>query len=361
MKRRNFMQGAALATVGSALATPAIAQSEPAVKWRLTAHVPKSMKILWDAGEHLSKRVSDATDGKFQIQLFSAGELVAPLEAYDAIRDGTVEMATTSMQYFYGKVPSFALMSSMAFGMNTRQLNAWHFEGGGIDLINSMLEGQNLFALPAGQSGEQMGGWFRKEVNTLADMKGLRFRIPGIAGKILERIGVVAQLIPPGDIYPALERGIIDATEFTVPYDDEKLGFVKVAPYYYFPTMFEGGSMTHFLVNLSKWNELPDSYKSIFRSAAAEANFRFTASYDILSGPALKRMIEAGVQLKTFSPEIQDAVFAEANSFYAEMAAGDADSKKLYDALIAARDDQYLWHQVAAHSYDSMMIRLLNA
>ena len=363
MERRKFLKGSILggvAAAASTLAAPAIAQSNPTIRWRMPTHMPKVLPLLWEGGEMFVRKVSEATDGKFQIQLSGPGEIVAPLEAYDAVTSGTVEMAISSMQYYYGKQPAFALMSTLAFGMNTRLTNAWMYEGGGLDLCNSILEKYNLFMLPAGGAGEQMGGWFRKEINTVDDLRGLRFRIPGIAGEILAKLGVVPQMIPGGDIYPALERGTIDATEFTSPYDDEKLGFVKVAPYYYFPTLFEPGSLMQFIINLEKWNELPKSYQEIVKSVSTEINYRLPAAYDVHNNAAAKRIIEAGAKLRSFSVEIQDAVFKATNDFYREKATQDADFKKLYEHMIAARDDMYSWYRVLPFQYDAMMIRLLN-
>ena len=243
MKRREFLKSAGVGLAASAaVAAPAIAQSMPELKWRLTASWPKSLDTLWGACETFSKYVAEATDNKFQIQTFAAGEIVPALQTLDAVQNGTVEMGHTAYYYYIGKDPTWALFCSVPFGLNARQQNAWFYEGGGQKLIDDFGAKYNTYNLLMGNTGCQMGGWFRKEINTVEDFKGLKMRIGGWAGKTLGKLGLVAQQIAGGDIYPALEKGTIDATEWVGPYDDEKLGFYKVAKYYYYPGWWEGGT-----------------------------------------------------------------------------------------------------------------------
>ena len=241
MKRREFLKVAGAGMAGSAVAAPAIAQSMPEIRWRLTASWPKSLDTLFGACETFAKYVSEATDNKFQIQIFAAGEIVPALQVLDAVQNGTVEIGHTAVYYFIGKDPTWALFCAVPFGLNTRQQNAWFYDGDGMKLMNEFGKKYNLYALVGGNTGAQMGGWFRKEIKTVDDLKGLKFRIGGWAGKTLQKLGVVPQQIAGGDIYPALEKGTIDAAEWVGPYDDEKLGFNKVAPYYYYPGWWEGG------------------------------------------------------------------------------------------------------------------------
>ena len=252
MKRRKFLTalgaGAAVATI----AKPAIAQSMPELKWRMTASWPKSLDTLFGACTTIAKFVSEATDGKFQIQTFAGGEIVPPLQALDAVQNGTVEMGHTAMYYYIGKDPTWALFCAHPFGLNARQQNAWFYDGEGQKLIDEFAAKYNCKALLAGNTGTQMGGWFRKEVKTVDDFKGLKFRIGGWAGKTIAKLGGVPQLIGGGDIYPALEKGVIDAAEWVGPYDDEKLGFYKVAKFYYYPGWWEGGTTNHLLINLGQ-------------------------------------------------------------------------------------------------------------
>ena len=233
MKRRQFIKAAGLGIAASAIAAPAIAQSMPELKWRLASSFPKSLDTAYGSADTLSKYVAEATDNKFQIQTFAAGEIVPGLQNVDAVTNGTVEICHTAAYYFIGKDPTFALCNSAPFGPNARQQNAWFNDGGGNQLINDFVKKFNLYAMPGGNTGTQMGGWFRKEINTVDDLKGLKMRSGGWAGKTLAKLGAISQQLAGGDIYPALEKGVIDAAEWVGPYDDEKLGFYKVAKYYY--------------------------------------------------------------------------------------------------------------------------------
>lgn len=359
MKRRNFLNGLALGGAATALASPAIAQSSPDIKWRLTSVVPKTLPAHWGSLELFARIVSEATDGKFQIQLFSVGEIVDANGSFDAVRNNTVEVAHTALHYFIGKSPAFPAMSSLPFGMNTRQSNAFLYRGGGIELCNTILEKHGVYALPAGSTGEQMGGWFRKPINTVEDLKGLRFRIPGLAGEILSTLGVLPVMIPAADVYPSLERGTIDAADFTQPSDDEKFGFQKVAPYYYYPSPWEGASYVHFLFNLEKWNALPKSYREIVFAASKAANHDQTEHYDVLCGAALKRLVGAGAKLTGYSPEIVKSIYEAAVKKFEELAAANTDFKTIYDAHLASQRDQTLWNQVAEANYNRMIYSLL--
>jgi TRAP-type mannitol/chloroaromatic compound transport system substrate-binding protein len=291
--------------------------------------------------------------------VFAAGEIVPGLQALDAVANATVEMCHTASYYYFGKDPTFAFGTSIPFGMNQRMIDAWMFYGGGLDLMNSFYRKFNVIGFPAGNTGAQMGGWFRKEIKTLDDLKGLKMRIGGFAGRVISRLGVVPQQLAGGDIYPALEKGTLDAVEWVGPYDDEKLGFVKVAKYYYYPGWWEGGPMLHNFVNINKWNELPKAYQSIIQSASHVVNTLMQARYDALNPAALKRLVAGGAQLRPFSQAILDASFNAANDVYNETSATNAEFKKVYEAYRAFRNDQYLMWQVAEYTYDSYMIRAL--
>ena len=358
MKRRDFMKstGLGLAAAG-AVAAPAIAQSAPEIKWRLTSSFPKSLDTIYGGAETFAKAVSEATDGKFQIQVFAAGEIVPGLQALDAAQNGTVEMTHTSPYYYVGKDPTFAFGTVVPFGLNSRGQNAWFYHGGGLSLLNEFFAKYNVVALPAGNTGTQMGGWFRKEIKTVDDLKGLKMRIAGLGGTVLQRMGAVPQQIAGGDIYPALEKGTIDAAEWVGPYDDEKLGFNKVAPYYYAPGWWEGNAALHMMINLAKWNELPKNYKAILTSAAAMVNIDMQAKYDHGNPAAIIRLLQNGAQLRAFSPEIMEACYKAATEMYAEFSAKSADFKKIHDHYMAYRGEQYLWWQIAEYNYDSFMIR----
>lgn len=358
MKRRQFVQAAGLGLAAAAIAKPAIAQSAPEIKWRLTSSFPKSLDTIYGAAETFSKAVSEATDGKFQIQVFAGGEIVPGLQAADAVTNGTVEMCHTAPYYYVGKDPTFAFATSVPFGLNSRQQNAWFYHGGGMDLMNEFFKGFNIHSMPGGNTGTQMGGWFRKEIKTPADFNGLKMRIGGLAGKVIAKLGAVPQQIAGGDIYPALEKGTIDAAEWVGPYDDEKLGFNKVAPFYYYPGWWEGGAALHFFTNTAKWAELPKNYQAILTSAAAHANVDMQAKYDARNPAAIKRLVQdGGAQLRPFSPEIMEACYKAATDLYGEIAGTNATFKKVHDAYMAFRNEEYLWFQIGEYTYDSFMIR----
>jgi TRAP-type mannitol/chloroaromatic compound transport system substrate-binding protein len=357
MKRRQFLKVASAGIAASAVAAPAIAQSMPEVRWRLTASWPKSLDTLYGSCETFSKYLAEATDNKFQVQSFAAGEIVPGLQALDAVENGTVEACHTAAYYFIGKDPTWALFCAVPFGLNTRQQNAWFSDGDGLKLMNEFGKKFNAYSLVSGNTGAQMGGWFRKEIKTVDDLKGLKFRIGGWAGKTLQKLGVVPQQIAGGDIYPALEKGTIDAAEWVGPYDDEKLGFYKIAQYYYYPGWWEGGTANHFMINLQKWNELPRNYQAIVTAAAALCSVEQTARYDARNPAALKRLVAAGTQLRPFSQPIMEACLKASNEVNAETSAANPDYKKVWDSILAFRNDEYLWWQVAEYGYDTFMIR----
>ena len=357
IRRRQFVKAAGIAAAAATIARPAIAQSMPEIKWRLTSSFPKSLDTIFGGAETLSKAVAEATDGKFQIQVFAAGELVPGLQALDAVQNGTVEACHTAMYYYWGKDPTFAFGTSVPFGLNSRQQAAWFMHGGGNDLYNEFLSGYSVYALPAGNTGCQMGGWFRKEVKTVADLSGLKMRIGGFAGKVFQKLGAVPQQIAGGDIYPALEKGTIDAAEWVGPYDDEKLGFYKVAPNYYYPGWWEGGATLHAAFNAAKWAELPKAYQSILTTCCGLANIDMQSKYDARNPGALKKLVGAGTKLAPFSQEIMEASYKAALELYAETIAGNEKFKKVHDAYMAFRNDEYLWWQVAEYTYDNFMIR----
>lgn len=358
MKRRDFLKvSAAGAAATAAVASPAIAQSSPEIKWRMTSSFPKSLDTIYGGAEQVAKYVAEMTDNKFQIQVFAAGELVPGLQALDATTNGTVEMCHTVSYYYVGKDPTWAIYASVPFGLNARQQNSWWYQGGGEQLGNDFFKKSNVIGFPCGNTGTQMGGWFRKEIKTVADLSGLKMRIGGIAGQVLQKVGVVPQQLAGGDIYPALEKGTIDAAEWVGPYDDEKLGFAKVAKYYYYPGFWEGGPTVHAFTNLDKWNSLPKNYQAILTNAMANANTWMAARYDMQNPSALKRLVAGGTQLRPFTNEVLEACLKATNELWAEISAKNPDFKKSIDAMQAYRSDEYLWWQVAEYTYDSFMIR----
>ncbi len=362
MNRRKLLKAAGLAAATGAISAPAIAQSAPTIKWRLTTSFPKTLDTLYGACEMLSKAVADLSDQKFEISVFGPGEIVPAFQVFDAVANKTVEMGNSASYYYIGKDLAFAFGTAVPFGLNTRQMNAWLAYGGGLDLLNEQLHAPfGIHAIPFGNTTAQMGGWFRKEIKTLDDLKGLKFRVGGMAGQVLSRLGVVPQQIPPGDIYPALEKGTIDAAEWIGPYDDEKLGFLKVAPYYYYPGWWEGCANGFLYINDSKWQELPKTYQHMVTIACGQVAADLTAKYDARNAQAIKRLVAAGAQLRPFSTEILDASYKATTELFAEVSAKNEKFKKLYDSMIAFRNEQYQWDQVCEATYDNYMIRRLRS
>src|SRR5436190_3111307 len=358
MKRRDFLKVSAAGAAATAVASPAIAQSSPEVKWRLTSSFPKSLDTIYGGAEQVSKYVAEMTDNKFQIQVLAAGEVVPGLQALDATTNGTVEMSHTVSYYYVGKDPTFAIYASVPFGLNARQQNSWWYQGGGMELGNEFFKKHGVIGFPTGNTGTQMGGWFRKEIKTVADLSGLKFRIGGIAGQLLQKVGVVPQQIAGGDIYPALEKGTIDAAEWVGPYDDEKLGFVKVAKYYYYPGWWEGTGQGHNVMNTEKFNGLPKHYQAAIETASRDTFSWVTGKYDYVNPAALKRLLVAGAILRPFPQDVLEACYKAANEIYTELSGSNPHFKKMYESLVAFRNDSYAWNQVAELGYDSFMMRM---
>ncbi len=360
LDRRAFLTrtsvGGAAAVAGVTLAAPAIAQEMPSINWRLASSFPKSLDTIYGGAEELATRVSEATDGKFNIQVFSAGEIVPGLDAINAATDGTVECAHSVGYYNWGKDPAFAPGADLPFCLSARAKAAYNYQGGGIDLYNEFLDQYNLVSYPGGNTGVQMGGWYRKEINTLADLQGLKMRISGLAGRVVEKLGVVPQQIAGGDIYPSLEKGTIDAAEWVGPYDDSKLGFQKVAPYYYYPGFWEGGPTVGFFINKEQFNNLPAANHSLFRSCAQATDQNMLAKYDMKNPTALKELVASGAQLRPFSEDILTAAFAAANEVYSELSGENEWFKRQYEAILPYRNDWYLYSQTSEYTFDTFMM-----
>jgi TRAP-type mannitol/chloroaromatic compound transport system substrate-binding protein len=354
LNRRNALK---LATAGTAtaLAAPAIAQSQPALKWRLASSFPKNLVGLTAAADTLIKRVGEATDHQFQIQYFAPGEITPALQTLDATQNGTIECTHTGAYYYIGKDPAFAFATNVPFGLNARQQDAWLFEGGGNDVLKPLFDQFNVVHFPFGSTGAQMGGFFRKPINAPADLNGLKLRIGGLGGQLLQKLGVVPQQLAGGEVYPALERGTIDAAEFTSPMDDEKLGLGKVAKYYYYPGFWDYGALTNLFINKQKYEELPASYKAIVSSASAEASRAMLMKYDSGNTEPMRRMMAAGMELKPFSREIMDAAYKASQELYDELSAKSAHFKRVYDNWSKFRTEAHLWFSINETRMDLFM------
>lgn len=358
MQRRSFIKKAAFGGVAAgaaSMAAPVFAQDSPTLHWRLASSFPRSADAIYSGGENLAKYVSEATGGKFSIRAFPAGEIVPAMQVLDAVQNGTVECGHSASYYYHGKDPTFSLDAAVPFGLNTRQMNAWVNQAGGLELLREFFKGYNIVNFPCGFTGTQMGGWFRKEIKSVADLNGLKFRVSAFAGAVLSRLGVVPQQIPGGDIYPALEKGTIDAAEWIGPYDDEKLGFNKVAKYYYTPGWWEGTLQVSLYVNDTSYQALPKHYQAILASASAQATNSMIATYDAENPGALRRLIAGGAELRSFPREVMEACYKESKVVYGEINASNAKFKKIYDHYMAFRDDVIPWFRVADNNFDQFM------
>lgn len=360
MLRRSFLRrGAAGTVLGAAVAAPLAVQAQPAIRWRLASSFPKVLDTIYGSSEVFAKSVSDATGGRFQISVHQGGELVPALGVVDAVQAGTVECAHTAPYYFFGKDETFALDCTIPFGLNSRQLSAWMYDGDGMKLMRAFYASYSIVNFPMGNTGAQMGGWFRKEINSLDDLKGLKFRIGGFGGRVLQALGVVPQNIPAGDTYAALEKGTIDAAEWVGPYDDERLGFFKVAPYYYYPAWWEGGPQLALYVNDKAYNSLPADYKAVLESAASHAHVTMQARYDARNPAALKRLIAGGARMRAMSPAITEAAFKAANEVFDGLSASNPRWKPIYENYRAFRNDQVAWFRFSENAFDATMSRLI--
>ena len=354
MDRRSLIKNAGMAGILAAGVAPAV-HAQAAIRWRLASSFPKSLDTIFKAAEVFSEYVKKSSGGKFEISVHAAGELMPAFGVVDGVQQGSVEVAHTAPYYFFGKDECFALGCAIPFGLNSRQMTAWMYEGNGLKLMREFYAKYNIVNFPAGNTGAQMGGWFRKEIKSLKDLKGVKMRIGGFGGKVLERIGGVPQNIPGGDIYPALEKGTIDAAEWVGPYDDQKLGFNKVAPFYYYPGWWEGGPELDVLINDKAWNGLSAENKAIIEAAASHAHIFMQARYDAVNPLALKQLVGAGTKMRPFPADMMAAAFKEAMALYDELSAKNESWKKIYADFSKFRADQNLWFRFTEMGFDRFM------
>jgi TRAP-type mannitol/chloroaromatic compound transport system substrate-binding protein len=354
MDRRSVIRHAGIVGVLAAGTAPAV-HAQAAIRWRLASSFPKSLDTLYGACETVARKVGELSGGKFTITTHAPGELMPAFGVVDAVQNGTIECAHTAPYYFFGKDETFALGCAIPFGLNSRQMTAWMYEGNGLKLMREFYSGYNIVNFPAGNTGSQMGGWYRKEIKSAADIKGLKFRVGGFAGKVIERMGGVPQNIPGGEIYQALEKGTIDAAEWVGPYDDKKLGFNKVAPFYYYPGWWEGGPQLDLFVNNKAFDALSPENKAIIEAATTFAHVEMQAKYDARNPGSLKELVGAGVKLKPFPKDVLDLAFKESMALYAEISAKNPSWKKVYDDYATFRRDENLWFQFTEAKFDSFM------
>ncbi len=321
------------------------------VTWRCASSFPRGLDAIFGASETIGEVTSALTGGRFQIRAYPAGELVPGLQVMDAVQLGTVQVGQSPSYYYTGKNPSLAFDAGVPFGMTARQQDAWLYEAGGLDVVRGVFADFGIISFPGGNTGAQMGGWFRREVNTPEDLRGLKMRIPGLGGEVMDRLGVTVQVLAGGDIYPALERGAIDATEWVGPYDDEKLGLHQAAEFYYYPGWWEPTASVSFEVNRAAWDSLSSDYQAVFEVAAQVAGRRMLATYDAQNPAALERLLAGGTQLRPFSDEIMDVARSAINTIHEENAAADAQYRQVYDHWRNFKQASHRWFGTAELRY----------
>jgi TRAP-type mannitol/chloroaromatic compound transport system substrate-binding protein len=354
MDRRSLIKHAGIAGVLAAGAAPAV-HAQAAIRWRLASSFPKALDTIYGAADVFAKQVKAMSGGKFEISVHPGGELMPAFGVVDGVQQGTVECAHTAPYYFFGKDDTFAMGTAIPFGLNSRQLTAWYYDGNGLKLFREFYDQYNIVNFPGGNTGAQMGGWYRKEIKGVADIKGMKMRIGGFAGKVLTRMGGVPQNIPGGEIYQALEKGTIDATEWVGPYDDEKLGFQKVAKNYYYPGWWEGGAQLDFYINKAAFNALSAENKAIVECAASHAHTTMQAMYDARNPGALKRLVAGGAKVQAFPKSVMDEAFKQSMELYSELSASNPNWKKIYTDYSAFRKDQNLWFRFTEAQFDRYM------
>jgi TRAP-type mannitol/chloroaromatic compound transport system substrate-binding protein len=359
MKRRDFVKGAGIGAVAgtAAIAAPYVHAQSPRLRWRMATSWPTSLETIYGGAADFCERVGQLTGGRFTIRPYAAGELVGGLQVFDAVQSGTVQAGHTASYYYVGKEPTLALDCSVPFGMTTRMQNAWMYYGGGNELINKEVFADfNIVSIPCGNTTTQMGGWFREPVPDLNALKGLKMRIPGFGGEVMTTLGVNVQTLAAAEIYPALERGVIDATEFVGPYDDEKLGFWQVAKNYYYPSWWEPSTQFSTYINRAEYEKLPEEYKHAIHAAAAEVNVDMVARYDYLNPISLRKLIDNGVTLRRFGDDIMQAAQKSAFQMYEDLNNSNPLWKTIYQPWKKFRDSQYAWFSVAEQGYASFAI-----
>ena len=355
MKRRTFLTRAGAGLAATAVAAPAIAQATPQVKWRLASSFPKSLDTIYGAGAFFCERVGKLTDGKIEITPYAAGQIVPPLQVLDAVQQGTVECGHTASYYYVGKNRAFAFGCAIPFGLTSRQQSAWEYAGGGMELLREFYKEYGIIHFPAGNTGTQMGGWFKKEIKTVADLKGLKMRIPGIGGEVMGRLGCGAAGIAgeakstrrwsaessmqPSGLAPTTTRSSASTRSPST---------TTIRP------SGEGGTELCVMINAAAWDKLPKVYQEAVESAAAEAHVKMQAQYDAKNPVALKSLIANGVKLHPFPKDLLRAANKAAFELYEAEAAKNPAFKKLYDPWKKFREQQYEWFSIAELAFESL-------
>ena len=362
MRRRPLLTHTAAGLTGAAAlgacqtqrtveSSPTRSFAQPAIRWRMATSWPKSLQILFDSADLFCQKVNRLTGGKFIITPYPAGELAGGLDVLPAVQSGTVECGHTASYYYLCQSKALAFGTTLPFGLNTAQQNAWLYYGGGLSAMQKVYADLGVINFPGGNTGCQMGGWFKREVNTVEDFQGLKIRTPGLGGEILARLGAEIHALAGDEIFEALENGTIDAAEWKNPHADEMLGLNRVAPYYYYPGWWEPGTSYEFQINLEEWRKLPRDYQEIVKAAAADVNDKMLARFNAVNGSVLNKLALSGTKLSPFSQDILNACYQTAFELYDEIASQDTIFKEIYQQWQAFRSEIYQWNRLNEISF----------
>lgn len=359
IKRRDLLTaGVAATAAATTLAAPHVVKAATKFQWNMTTTWPTQLPF-YQAGPgsatDIAKKIGEMSDGRLNIKVYAAGELIPWNGGFDACSKGTVQMNHGVSYYWAGKQFASQYFGTVPFGMSFQGQNAWYYEGGGINLWNEIYEPFGLVAMPCGNTGVQMGGWFRKEINSLEDLNGLKMRIPGLAGKVYGAVGVNVKLLGGGEIFPALERGVIDAAEWVGPFLDRRLGLHKAAKYYYTSSWHEPSTTSELIINKKAWESLPKDLQAIVRSAAAAANITSHAWAEAHNADALKDLVDNfGVQTRQFPKDVIDALRAKTRDVLEEEAAKDPLVGKVHASFMAFKAKHDKWNTLSEGFFNSI-------
>ncbi len=323
-------------------------------RWKMVTTWPANFPVFQEAPERFAERVRTMSNGRLDIKVFAGGELVPALQVFDAVSQGAVELGHGSAYYWAGKVPAAQFFSTVPFGMEQKGVEAWLYHGGGLELWNELYEPFNVMALPIGNTGVQMGGWFNKKIKSIADLKGLRMRIPGLGGKVLDQAGGNPVLMSGGELYTALERGTIDATEWVGPLHDLRLGLNRAARYYYYPGWHEPGTELELLINKPRWNSLPADLQEIVKQAAAATGAWTYSAMEYHNSRALKELsTKKSVQVLPFPPDVMQELRAVTRQTLESEAAKDPEFKRVYESYLAFQESYQPWHELTSRALET--------
>ncbi len=356
MERRDFLKKtgavAGVTAAAGAISAPAVWAKGKTYKWKMVTTWPPNFPVLQTGAERFAKRVKEASEGKIDIEVFAGGELVPPLGTFDAVSNGTVECGSGAAYYWAGKCPAGQWFSAVPFGFNPQGINSWFYAGDGLKLWEEAYAPFNVIARPQGNTGVQMGGWFRKEMNSIEDFKGLKMRIPGLGGKVVAKAGATVVLLPGAEIFTSLERGVIDATEWVGPLHDLRMGFYKAAKYYYYPGWHEPGTCLEVMFNKKVYEDLPKSLQTLLDSVAAETNIWSLSQFEARNGAALKELINKhNVDLKQFPKKMLDQLRKLSEEVLEEEANKDKMSRKVHENFKKFREQIGPWGMVSEKAY----------